>query len=265
MNWWWARDNERHGPVDEASFRQMVERGELRPDDLVWNESMATWLRASQVPGLLTSVRQTAGVGYEGEALTPNRRLMEMARESLSGWWGSAIGAILLIAVIQGLAGFLPFLGGLIGLILAGPFQLGLCSFFLRLARRENPKIEQVFSGFKQFGPALGAYCLVAFFTFLWTLLLIVPGIVKAYAYSQTFFILADNPGIGPMEAIDRSMALMDGRKWKLFCLYLRFVGWALLCVLTCGIGFLWWAPYVQTSLAHFYDDIRGRLPAPQP
>jgi len=265
MNWWWARENERHGPIDEATFRQMIKRGEIRSDDLVWNETMATWMRASQVPGLLTPYRQAATVGYDVETLTPNWRLMELARESLSGWWGPAIGATLLYFFVLALAQVVPFVGGLASLILTGPMQLGLCAYFLSLARRTSPKIGLVFSGFQQFGRALGAYLLVSLFTFLWTLLFIVPGLIKVYSYSQTFFILLDNPDIGPMEAIDRSMAMMNGRKWKLFCLHMRFLGWSLLCLLTCGIGFLWLIPYVNTALAHFYDDILGRPPARQP
>ena len=78
---------------------------------------------------------------------------------------------------------------------------------------------------------------------FLWSLLLFVPGIIAAYSYSLTFFIIADEPGVGVTEAIRRSKLMMQGNKWKLLCLQMRFFWWALLCELTLGIGLLWLVP----------------------
>ena len=265
MNWWWARDGERHGPMEEEAFRQMVARGELKPDDLVWNETMTTWSRASQVPGLFAPSPQTSAAGNLADGPTPNGRLMELAMASLSGHWGAAIGVILIVTAIQILVSFVPIAGNLAGLLLSGPLLVGQHLFFLTLARRGDPKVEQVFSGFQRFGQALGAFLLVTIFTLLWMLLFIIPGIIKAYSYSQTYFILADNPNIGPMEAIDRSMALMDGHKWKLFCLHVRFLGWFILAVLTCGLGGLFVSPYFMTALAHFYEDLCRQAPARQP
>jgi uncharacterized membrane protein len=95
-------------------------------------------------------------------------------------------------------------------------------------------------------------------FILLWTLLLIIPGIIAAISYSMTFYILADDNSIGAMDAIDKSKKMMDGYKWKYFCLGLRFLGWALLCILTLGIGFLWLMPYMQVSMAKFYDDVKA-------
>ena len=94
-------------------------------------------------------------------------------------------------------------------------------------------------------------------FVFLWALLLIIPGIIAAIAYSQTFYILAEDDTIGSMDALRKSKEMMIGYKWKYFCLGLRFIGWALLCVLTLGIGFLWLSPYIQVSYAKFYEDLK--------
>jgi uncharacterized membrane protein len=91
----------------------------------------------------------------------------------------------------------------------------------------------------------------------LWLLLLIVPGIIAAISYSQTFFILAEDNTIRPSEAIEKSKKMMDGNKLKYFYLCLRFLGLGLLCILTLGIGFLWLAPYIQVTNAKFYDDIK--------
>jgi uncharacterized membrane protein len=75
-------------------------------------------------------------------------------------------------------------------------------------------------------------------------------------------YIIADTDTIGPLEAITKSKEMMRGNTWKLFCLYFRFFGWALLCILTAGIGFLWLVPYMQVCMAKFYDDVKGPQPA---
>ena len=142
--------------------------------------------------------------------------------------------------------------------IITGALALGTCYFLLKIARRSEAKVTMVLEGFRYFGKALLACFLRTLFILLWALLLVIPGIIAAYSYSLTFFILADDPSVTPLEAIKRSKAMMRGKKWKLFCLQFRFLGWYLLTLLTCGIGMLWLAPYYQISLAHFYDDVRS-------
>jgi uncharacterized membrane protein len=88
--------------------------------------------------------------------------------------------------------------------------------------------------------------------------LLIVPGIIAAISYSMTFFIIADDRTISPLDAITKSKKMMYGYKWKYFCLCWRFLGWAILCMFTLGIGIFWLVPYVQVSVSKFYDDIKG-------
>ena len=191
---------------------------------------------------------------------TENVILMKMARESLKGKWGLAIGTfivyILLIGTVQTATQFFP-LAGLLSLIIGGPMALGLVIFSLNISRNQDARLEQIFHGFNNFGISLGAYLLMVLFILLWTLLLIIPGIIAALSYSMTFYILADDNSIGAMDAINKSKKMMDGYKWKYFCLGLRFIGWALLCILTLGIGFLWLFPYMQVSMAKFYDDIK--------
>ena len=89
-----------------------------------------------------------------------------------------------------------------------------------------------------------------------WSLLFVIPGIVAAYRYSMATYIMAENPSMQATEAIERSKALMDGRKGDLFCLDLSFIGWALLAVLTAGIGNLWLMPYMTVSRAAFYRSL---------
>ncbi len=99
---------------------------------------------------------------------------------------------------------------------------------------------------------------LVYLYTLLWTLLFIVPGIIKGLAYSLTPFIVKDNPQLLPNEAINLSMKMMKGHKFDLFYLYLSFIGWIFLAILTLGIGLLWVIPYMQTSMAAFYLDVKN-------
>ena len=93
---------------------------------------------------------------------------------------------------------------------------------------------------------------------FLWTLLLFIPGIVMAFAYAMTPYILEDNPELSAWDASTRSREMMKGHKFDLFYLYLSFLGWAILAILTCGIGFIWLIPYMQLAEVSFYNDIKG-------
>ena len=187
-----------------------------------------------------------------------NKELMAEARESLSGNWGLAIGTFLVYGIIISSLQFIPVVGSVLALFIAGPMLVGVSMFSLSLSRGESARLEQIFEGFKNYGTVLGAYLLMVLFIFLWMLLLIIPGIIAAIAYSQTFYILAEDDTIGSMDALKKSKEMMDGYKWKYFCLGLRFIGWALLCILTLGIGFLWLSPYIQISYAKFYEDIKA-------
>ena len=99
---------------------------------------------------------------------------------------------------------------------------------------------------------------LMGLFVALWSLLLIIPGIIKMFSYAMTPFILEENPELTANEAIDRSRAMMKGHKFDLFWLLLSFIGWGILCALTLGIGTLWLTPYMQTSIASFYEDVKA-------
>ena len=94
---------------------------------------------------------------------------------------------------------------------------------------------------------------------FLWYLLLIIPGIIKAFGYALTPFLLVDCPELTPLQCIKLSDKMMKGHKFDLFYLYLSFIGWALLGILTLGIGYLWLYPYMYTSVAAFYEDVKAQ------
>lgn len=98
---------------------------------------------------------------------------------------------------------------------------------------------------------------LMAVKTMLWSLLLLIPGLIKSYAYRLTPYILNDKPEIGFKEASSLSDEMMKGHKFDLFWLDLSFIGWMLLGILTLGIGYLWLQPYMLTASAAFYEDVK--------
>lgn len=118
-------------------------------------------------------------------------------------------------------------------------------------------KIEQLFDGYKDFLRIMGTMLLTNVYQFLWTLLLIVPGVIKAISYSQTQFILKDCPELSFNEAIERSMDMMEGHKMQYFLLSLSFIGWILLAIISCGILSLWVNPYISATNAHFYEYVK--------
>jgi len=183
--------------------------------------------------------------------------LMRQAQDALAGKWGLAISTFFVFSLLSVVSSIVPFVGTVAGLIIAGPFNLGLSLFTLNLARGREAKIDQIFEGFKNFSTAFAAYLLSGLFILLWSTLLIIPGIIAALSYSQTFFIIADDPSLRAMEAIDKSKAMMDGHKSRLFVLCLIFLGLSLLCLLTLGIGFFWLYPFMSVTLAKFYIDLK--------
>ena len=194
---------------------------------------------------------------FENGYIKTNSELRRSTREQLKGNWGTAILLCLIFSIICGLPGCIPTLGAIIGILVSGPLTLGLSICFLKLVRHEPFIFENLFDGFKNFSTAIISQLLIVIFVFLWSLLLLIPGIIASYRYSMVFYILSDSPEISAMEALNKSKEMMIGFKWKLFCLHLSFIGWALLGILTIGIGYLWLTPYIYGSVANFYENLK--------
>ncbi len=190
-----------------------------------------------------------------------NGLLMVQAREALRGRWGVAVGGTFLYLAVGTLLVLPKNIGNVLAIFAEGAMLLGLTVFSLSLARKQESNVSQVFSGFNDFLRALVTYLLMILFISLWTLLLIIPGIIAAFAYSQVFYILAEDKNIKPMDALRKSKEMMKGHKADLLFLGLRFLGWFLLSILTLGIGLLWVMPYFQITMALFYDKIKN-IPA---
>lgn len=171
-------------------------------------------------------------------------------------YWSVLIVSLVVLAITGASA---PF-----AFVLAGPMLVGQSYYYLDVAEKNNEgkNFELVIEPFKKsLITSIVANILMGIFLFLWTLLLVIPGIIKFYAYSMTNFIIAENPEIDFMEAIKKSEEMMKGNKFRLFKLHFSFIGWFILGVLTFGVGLIFVYPYVQLAITHFYLELRGNKP----
>lgn len=146
----------------------------------------------------------------------------------------------------------------IVGFIIGGPVYFGVASYFLKLARHEPTEFSEMFSGFRLFKTNFVLNFFIIIFTVLWTLLLIVPGIIASIKYTMAYYILNDNSGIGALEAIRRSKEMMDGHKMRFFQMWLSFLGWFILGLVTFGLGMLYAVPYYRAAKANFYLDLKA-------
>lgn len=185
--------------------------------------------------------------------------LKNLAKEQIKGNIGVLFVMLLIVYGVSFVVGFIPVAGGLIGGWVLGPaFGLSLAMVYLGLAKGIKPNISQIFDGFYDLWCAIKVTFFVGLFTMLWSLLFIIPGIIKAYSYSMAIFILAENKGMPALEAIRRSKEMMEGHKMDLFVLELSFIGWGLLTALTFGIVGIWAIPYITATTTNFYNTIKG-------
>lgn len=144
---------------------------------------------------------------------------------------------------------------------LAGaPLTMGIMNWYRQSIYRQT-SLNEVFTPYKQ--PYLWSNILTSLLMtvklWLWTLLFIIPGIIKAYSYSQTMYIKAENPNISPSRAIELSKIMMNGHKWDLFYLHLSFIGWIILSAFTIHIlGIVYVFPYYYAAQAFAYEEIKA-------
>lgn len=198
------------------------------------------------------------------------------SKEALQGRWAAAIiffvvytvvfTAVQLVVSAPGLAFGNGIAGqganillSIISLLVAFPLQYGCYVAYLNYFRDREAKdipFATLFEGFKDYTRVLGTMMLMFVYVVLWSFLFLIPGIIKSYSYYLTPFILKDRPELSYNAAIEESMRLMDGHKMQLFLLQLSYIGWGLLCIITCGIALLWVAPWMQMAYVDFYEDI---------
>uniref|UniRef100_UPI004055E2D4 DUF975 family protein n=1 Tax=Agathobacter sp. TaxID=2021311 RepID=UPI004055E2D4 len=147
---------------------------------------------------------------------------------------------------------------GAVYFILGSIIKVGYAKFNLNLVDRTDGSFENLFAYFSFWKTTAAARFLQSIYVLLWSLLFIVPGIIASYSYAMTEYVLADHPELSASEALSRSKQMMDGNKWRLFCLQFSFIGWDILCAFTLGIGNLWLTPYKQAATAVFYREVSG-------
>lgn len=285
-----------YGPVELEVLQQWAREQRLGPNDYVWTEGMPQWAPAGTVPGLFAAMPGAAPPLPGGQApvvsgtggRTPATDLIGQAWELMKGRWGIAIGGALLFLLLIVAASGAPYIGVVISLIVTGPFMLGYVTFFLTYERMGPADVGMLFHGFRNFGTALAAYLLVALLVYAWMLgagvvggvlglilaltvdptlgaivaivaggiPALVMGAVAQLRYSQTFYLLADNPSLGPLQAITRSKEIMRGHKLRLFWLHLLLGLLSLLGMLACCVGYIFVLPLVAVTQARFYDDL---------
>lgn len=138
------------------------------------------------------------------------------------------------------------------------PFTIAASGYYINHIRGFNPEWKSLYKeGIDNYGSYLVTGVLVNVFTFLWSLLFVVPGIIKALAYSQAKYVIHDNPRLKGKEAIEISKRMTNGFKGDLFSMYLSFIGWYILVGLTFGILSIYVTPYVETTAAMYYENLK--------
>lgn len=147
-----------------------------------------------------------------------------------------------------------------IAVLISTAIEAGQSRYFME-ARIGNAPISSLFSTFKTPGywNIVKTMFLRGLYTFLWSLLLVIPGIIKSYQYRLVPYIMAENPNISSRRAFELSRQMTDGEKWNIFVLDLSFIGWYVLCGITFGIGFLFLNPYLQATNAELYSALRAK------
>ena len=226
-----------------------------------------------------------AGIITGSSASSSNRYTIELFQELPSSAIWTQIRPLLIAAAV------VLLLWCILTFIVGGAAKLGYAIFNLNLVDHGNAALSDLFSQFHRLWNGFCMNFLTGLFTFLWTLLLVIPGIIKSYSYAMTPYILAENPDMTATDAITESRRLMKGNKWRLFCLELSFVGWGLLCTVPASIAILfpfacaldsgnpamllWLIPccipfliaslflnaYQETACAAFYRDITTPTP----
>ena len=165
-----------------------------------------------------------------------------------------AIGAL----VLNGVVIVSATIGALFSIFVTNAITVGVNNYFIKNTD-SKPSFGDAFSGFKvKYGRNIGTLLLVGIKTVLWSILFIIPGIIKTFEYAMIPYILADDANISGKEAFKKSKQMMKGNKWRLFKLELSFIGWFILCVLTLGIGTFFLIPYMNAATAEFYVELKN-------
>ena len=217
-----------------------------------WNSLKGKYWRAFLVI-LVLGLLASGGTSLQtsSQTLTETINLVDPSEMDETMELGAAVvGAIATVMAIVGMA---------ISLFIGNAADVGLAHYFI-LNTDSKPSFADAFYGFKvKYLRNIGTLLLVGIKLALWSLLLVVPGIIKSFEYAIIPYILADDPEISSKEAFRKAKEMMMGNKWRLFKLNLSFFGWFVLCVVTCGLGTPFLLPYVSAANAEFYAELKNQ------
>ena len=171
-------------------------------------------------------------------------------------WIYALLVELIILAITSALSA--TFVGGV---ILGGILSCAVAFYYQGRARGAVPHdgLSALFDGAKQdVAGAIITGLLHTIFLTLWSLLFIIPGIIKSFSYAMTFYIKNDHPEYSAIDAITESRRMMDGHKMRYFILQLSFIGWWIVGALCLGIGTLWVKAYVASANAAFYEDLKA-------
>ena len=201
--------------------------------------------------------------------MATNQEYKDRALASLEGKWSNAVIVALIYLVLStgiewtitapmGDNAVMSYSTSGIWELICLPLSWGLTIYFLRVIRNESLDYGHLFDGYKDFGRVFLVEFLVSIAVVIGFILLIIPGIIIALMFALTEFILKDDKEISAIDAMAKSIKMMNGHKTDLFVLTLSFIGWLILACLTLGLGFLLLIPYYYTTVAHFYEDVKA-------
>lgn len=185
------------------------------------------------------------------------RAKAQLGKSIFSANWMYALLVCLLVNIVLSVLNVIPGIGSLAVFVLTGVVTFGQSYCFLKQTRDDKQMdLKDFLVGFNDFASVTVLGIMQTLFIALWSLLFVIPGIVKAYAYSMAYYIKADHPEYTWKQCLDASQGLMMGHKAELFVQDLSFIGWLFVGALCFGVGTLWVLPYIEAARAQFYQSL---------
>ena len=183
--------------------------------------------------------------------------LIQKTRDQLLSHWGLSISVCIVYTMLIAIPSELNTFGEILSLLIAGPLQLGLCIYFLKISRENKSSFYDLFEGFKPLINILLLFIIVNGLTIIGFIFFIIPGIIISLGFSMSYYIIAEKPEMQIIEVLEKSWKMMDGKKMELFMLHLRFLPWYFLGLLFFIVGVFIIMPWHNLALANYYLTIK--------
>ena len=183
--------------------------------------------------------------------------LIQKTRDQLLSHWLLSISVCIVYSMLIAIPSELNSFGEILSLLIAGPLQLGLCIYFLKISRENKSSFYDLFGGFKPLINILLVFIIVNGLTIIGFIFFIIPGIIISLGFSMSYFIIAEKPEMQVIEVLEKSWKMMDGKKMELLILHLRFIPWYFLGLLFFIVGVFIIMPWHNLALANYYLTIK--------